>query len=45
MVRDFHSPLAAHITAFLEEKLACGYRYVAETAMLRRFDRFLCQSG
>jgi integrase/recombinase XerD len=45
MVRDFHSPLAAHITAFLEEKLACGYRYVAETATLRRFDRFLCHSG
>ncbi|MGD0898047.1 MAG: tyrosine-type recombinase/integrase [Thermoguttaceae bacterium] len=45
MVRDFHSSLATHIAAFLDEKLACGYRYVAETATLRRFDRFLCQSG
>ena len=43
MVKDFHSPLAAHIAAFLDEKHACGYRFVAETATLRRFDRFLCQ--
>ena len=45
MVRDFHSSLATHIAAFLDEKRACGYRYVAETATLRRFDRFLCQGG
>lgn len=43
MVKDFHSPLAAHITAFIAEKHACGCRFAAETTTLRRFDRFLCQ--
>jgi integrase/recombinase XerD len=43
MVKDFRSPLAAHIAAFLDEKHACGYRFAAETATLRRFDRFLYQ--
>ena len=41
MIETFHSSLAPRIVAFLQEKHACGYRYVTETAQLRRLDRFL----
>jgi len=38
------SSLATYIDAFLQEKYACGYRYTIETAMLRRFDKFLYEN-
>jgi len=41
MVEEFHSALAPQIKAFLQEKRACGYRYITEAAQLRRLDRFL----
>jgi integrase/recombinase XerD len=39
--KTLRSSLATYIDAFLQEKYACGYRYTIETAMLRRFDKFL----
>jgi integrase len=38
----FQSLLAPEITAFIQEKQACGYRYETEEAHLRRFDHWLC---
>ncbi len=43
--KTLRSPLATYIDAFLQEKYACGYRYIIETAMLRRFDRFLHENN
>ncbi len=43
MVKTFHSALSPYFASFVHEKHACGYRYVAETAELRRFDRFLSE--
>jgi integrase/recombinase XerD len=40
-----HSPLAPLMEQFVQEKRACGYRYVANASVLRRFDAFLCQQG
>lgn len=44
MAEQFHSSLAPQIEAFIQEKRACGYRYITETAQLRRLDRFLCEN-
>jgi integrase/recombinase XerD len=40
-----HSPLAPLMEQFVQEKRACGYRYVENALILRRFDAFLCQQG
>ena len=40
-----HSPLAPLMEQFVQEKRACGYRYVENASILRRFDAFLCQQG
>ena len=40
-----HSPLAPLMDQFVQEKRACGYRYVENALILRRFDAFLCQQG
>jgi integrase len=45
MAEMFRSLLAPHMEAFIVEKRACGCRYVAEAATLRRFDRFLSSIG
>lgn len=36
-----YSPLAPLMDGFVAEKRACGYRYVGEVYLLRRFDDFL----
>jgi len=41
----FQSPLALLMEKFLQEKRACGYRYLVGERILRRFDRFLTKSG
>lgn len=41
----FQSPLAPLMEQFVREKRACGYRYLAGTGLLRRFDRFLCDQA
>jgi len=43
--RTWHSPVGALIAEFIAEKQACGYGYVAERALLGRFDRFLAGQG
>jgi integrase len=40
---QYQSVLAPMIERFIEEKRACGYKYVAEADSLRRLDRFLCE--
>src|SRR5882724_4804021 len=40
-----HSRLAPLMEQFIQEKLACGYRYAAAASILRRFDAFLCNQG
>jgi integrase len=45
MSETFHSALAPYFQSFLQEKLACGYRYISEAAQLRRLDRFLCENA
>ncbi len=40
-----HSPLAPLMEQFIQEKLACGYRYGVAASILRRFDAFLCDQG
>jgi integrase/recombinase XerD len=40
-----HRPLAPLMEQFVQEKRACGYRYVENASILRRFDAFLCQQG
>ena len=42
---SFKSVLGDHLKSFLQEKQACGYRYTREIENLRRFDRFLINSG
>jgi len=39
------SGLASHLEAFVSEKRALGYRYLSQTSMLSRFDRFLAVHG
>lgn len=41
----FHSALARHMSAFLTEKRAAGYKYRAGEIYLRDLDRFLTQSA
>jgi hypothetical protein len=43
--RAWYSPVGALMALFIAEKQACGYGYVAERALLRRFDRFLAEQG
>ena len=43
--RAWYSPVGALMALFIAEKQACGYGYVAERALLRRFDRFLAAQG
>jgi integrase/recombinase XerD len=43
--RTWHSPVGSLMAQFIEEKQACGYGYVAESALLGRFDRFLAGQG
>jgi site-specific recombinase XerD len=38
---QYQSALAPMIERFIQEKRACGYKYVAEADSLRRLDRFL----
>ena len=40
-----HSPLAPLMEQFIQEKLACGYRYGVAASMLCRFDAFLCNQA
>jgi len=40
-VIQFQSHLAPIIKKFIEERRACGYKYLEGALMLRRFDRFL----
>ena len=40
---QYQSFLAPMIERFIEEKRACGYKYVAEADSLRRLDRFLSE--
>ncbi len=42
---QFRSILATSIKQFIQEKRACGYKYVTEADSLRRLDRFLCEQG
>jgi integrase/recombinase XerD len=44
-IRAWHSPVGAFMALFIAEKQACGYGYVAERALLARFDRFLAEQG
>ena len=41
----WYSPVGALVALFIAEKQACGYGYVAERALLGRFDRFLAGQG
>ena len=41
----FNSILGNHMQSFINEKLACGYRYVSEMKRLKRFDRFISKTG
>ena len=43
--RSGQSPLGSLMAQFIEEKQACGYGYVAESALLGRLDRFLVGHG
>lgn len=38
---SFKSVLGDYLRSFMQEKQACGYRYIREIENLRRFDRFL----
>jgi len=40
---QYQSVLAPMIERFIEEKRACGYKYVSEADSLRRLDRFLSE--
>lgn len=42
-MNQYQSVLAPMIERFIEEKRACGYKYVTEADSLRRLDRFLCE--
>ena len=41
----WHSPVGTFMALFIAEKQACGYGYVAERALLGRFDRFWRSRG
>lgn len=41
----YKSPLARHIEGFLDEKIALGYKYTAESRIMRRFDRYWVEHG
>jgi integrase/recombinase XerD len=43
--RAWYSPVGTFMALFIAEKQACGYGYVAERALLGRFDRFLAEQG
>ena len=40
---NYESALAGDIAAFVAQKRACGYPYVASAAILRRFDRMVAE--
>lgn len=40
---QFQSPLASLMDKFIQEKRACGYRYLEGAASLKRYDQFLCK--
>lgn len=42
---SFHSPLAAHIEAYIAEKRGAGVKFVAEAGRLREIDRFATANG
>lgn len=42
---EFHSALGQWFERFLQEKQACGYRYITQGYMLRRLDCFFCKQG
>lgn len=41
---EYHSLLAPHMVALIEQKRALGYKYGTEPAILRRFDMFCLES-
>jgi integrase len=41
----FRSSLAPLLEKFVQEKLACGYRYLVEIILLHAFDRWICGEG
>ena len=41
----FHSPVAALMEQFVQQKQACGYKYGEAARILARFDRFLCDEA
>lgn len=41
----FHSTIGWLIEKFIQEKRACGYKYITESDSLRSLDRFLCEKG
>jgi len=41
----FNSILGNYMQSFIDEKLACGYQYVCEKKILKRFDRFISNTG
>jgi hypothetical protein len=41
----FHSPVAALMEQFVQQKQACGYKYGEAVRILARFDRSLCDGG
>jgi integrase/recombinase XerD len=43
--RAWYSPVGTFMALLIAEKQACGYGYVAERALLGRFDRFLAEQG
>lgn len=43
--RTFRSALGPYIEAFIQAKQACGYKYLAESEVLSRLDRFLVAAG
>jgi integrase len=42
---QFQSTLGSLMEQFVEEKRACGYKYLEGSRMLRSLDRFLCAEG
>ena len=41
----YKSSLAHHIEEFLNEKIALGYKYTAESRIMRRFDKYWAEHG
>lgn len=41
----YKSPIAHHIMGFIEEKIALGYKYITETRIMKRFDKYWYEHG